>query len=855
MVRLLPLSFLLPLALPALAQQPDTLSPRRVAVQVPDSTRGFIKDEFIVSSHLLTSLLPLQEQLRQVAGVQATPYSGAPGTGEVVRIRGAASLSGNAQPLYVVDGVPVFQHTLELDSNPLLSIPTQDIEHVEVFKGAYETALYGSQAVNGVIHIITRRGQAGKPRLNYEGYGGVQRTRYHYDLLNAQEFATLANEVTQRYGQPARFSPAQVAAFGQGTDWQDELLRTAAVQQHHLGLQGGTARTRYHAGADYLGQNGVLLNSRLQRYALRAALDQRVGQHIRLDATASLSQTNERRPLPATLQIGLLALPTQSPTDPPGSPLGFAPIRVAQENYQTPAQRRLLVQTGLHYELSNGLTLGLRGGLERATVRSSSFQQAAGSYPGGLSNDLTATYSQWVLTPSVRYARSFGDQRHVVAAGLEYQHQARRTTEEIRSYLLIQPQFSGTISNRASNAVSFYQLTTDYTFAQRYQLLATLRRDASSSFAETDRQQWLPGVQAVWRVSGEDFWTPVNYSLKVWAGWGRTSGRGLIGRNFAALIVPSSTNLTQQINVLTPDLTTQTDVGMEAGLFDQKLTVTLQGYARNTRHQQYFSSGSKELARIRNKGLELSVGSNWQVGAMQGSSRLAAAINRNRYESEFPAVYLSAYQRASNGQPVSTFYGLRYLGTEAATGQPRFEDANRDGRIDYFDQQPLGNGLPRQLLSFGQQLRLGRFALQLQADGMFGYSVLNTVGLILDAPNGGRSNASARVRNRWTPANPNTDVPAAGASGFYDTSSLVDYVLQAGNHVRLSALSLSYKVWEQEARSVSLWLGGHDLLVLSGYRGFDPNISSAGSDNQQAGLDASTYPTARTVVVGVRATL
>ncbi|NVO31623.1 TonB-dependent receptor plug domain-containing protein [Hymenobacter sp. P5342] len=327
-----------------------------------------------------------------MAGVQATPYSGAPGAQVAVRIRGAASLSGNAQPLYVVDEVPVFQHTMELDSNPLLSIPTQDIESVQVLKGAYETALYGSQAVNGVIRITTRRGQAGKPRLSYEGYGGVQRTRYRYDLLNAQEFATLANEVTQRYGQPARFSPAQVAAFGQGTDWQAELLRTAAVQQHHLGLQGGTARTRYYAGADYLGQNGVLLNSRLQRYALRAAINQRVGQHLHLDATASLSQTNERRPSPATMQIGLLAPPTQSPTDPPGSPLEFAPIRVAQENYQTPTQRRLLAQTGLRYEFSNGLTLGLRGGLERATLRSSSFRQAAGSYQGGLANDLTATH-------------------------------------------------------------------------------------------------------------------------------------------------------------------------------------------------------------------------------------------------------------------------------------------------------------------------------------------------------------------------------------------------------------------------------------------------------------------------------
>ena len=889
MTRFLPLGFLFSLPLAAQAQQPDTVRLPDVAVQ--DSVMRIVHSCPIAqvirfNGHSILPFLPLQEQLRQVAGVQATPYSGAPGAQVAVRIRGAASLTANAQPLYVVDGVPVFQHTfrlgesnnsssivpaetVELDNNPLLSIPNEDIAQVEILKGGYETALYGSQGLNGVIRITTRRGAAGKPRLTYAGYGGVQHTRYRYDLLDALEYATLRNEVAQRFGRSPDYTPAELETLGRGTDWQDELLRTAAVQEHHLGLSGGTATTRYYAAADYLNQEGVVLNSRLRRYAVRTALNQQIGEHLRLEATGGFTQTEQRVPAYNAVGSALFTPPTQSPADSPNSGYYVNPLDLARQNYQAPEQRRLLAQLGAHYEVAPGLTLNLLGNLERATLRSRSYLPAFGSNPAGQNGDLTFTYRQLTLNPALRYARSFGGARHAVTASLEALRQDRQTTTEQRTYTPGTP-FNppanlpgGSGSSRSSMAeagANFYQLTGGYTFAERYQVLGTLRADGSSTFAPDNRWSWLPGAQVRWHAAKESFWTAASGKLDVWVGWGRTSGAGNFGRNYFLIPISIRSGTYDMVPLFLSEPSQQLDAGIEAGLLNNHLTVTAQAYAQRTSAAGSLlglpaPTKTSDGPTLRNTGLELTVEGSWRAGQVQGTSRLAAAANRNRFESSAAGAYYFPTQRTLDGQPLSTFYGYRVQGLDAA-GELRYEDLNGDGQRDFYDQQALGSGLPRQLLSFSQQLTLGRFDLQLQADGLFGYQVNNTALPLLDAPTGA-TNASDRVRSRWTPANTATDVPVAGTRipGSGPGPGISTYTLQSGNHVRLSALTLSYKVWEKEARNVHLWLGGQNLLVLTKYRGFDPNVSSAGSDNQQAGLDAGAYPTARTILLGVRATL
>ena len=872
MRKLLPLCLLFPLATAALAQQPDTLTLRRSPVMAPaaDSVVRIADPALItITRNTPPSFLPLQEQLRQVAGVQATPYSGAPGAQVAVRIRGAGSLSYNAQPLYVVDGVPVFQNTFaagvkdrgfgfvpaettELDTNPVLSIPTEDIERVEVLKGAFETAQYGSQGINGVIRITTRRGPAGPPRLRYAGYGGVQQARYRYHLLDARQYAALANEADYNDGAPPRYSPAQVAALGRGTDWQSELLRTAAVQEHHLGLEGGTATTRYYAGADYLGQQGIVLNSDLRRYALRASVDQQVGPRLRLAFSGGLSETRQHVPDYYVVRNALLELPTRTMQDTTGQYHTPNPVRQAREQYQTPRQRRLLAQLRAQYRLAPGLTLDLLTGLERATLRSESYTPYFNAtFPGGQTSDLASTYRQWVANPALRYARTSTTQRHAVTASVEAISQQREFTKQTRSFSgSIPPSLLPGSYYLEKNTVSQFRLAAGYTFAERYQLQGSLRRDGSSTFP-VNRWQWLPGAQATWHAGKEVFLRDKQWlsQLDAWVGGDYTSGAGNVGRNYYLVSVPNLGNLNQKIPVFVPEPTRQLDAGLTLAAWQHRLRLTVQGYARRTNTDSRPVGNSTST--IRNEGLELSVAGQWRLGPVRGNTALAAAANRNRYQWDFPGAprFTTLYQQRFTGQPLSDFYGPRYLGVDAA-GLPRFADNNQDGRLDYEDNQSLGGGLPRQLLTLTQQLNYQRLTLDVQADGMFGYQVQNPLLAQLDVPTG-YSNATDRVLDRWTPANPATAVPrASGLLRFPDDSS---YSLQSGNHVRLTAVTLNYKVWERPARSVSVWLAGYNLLVLSHYRGYDPNVSSAGSDSQQASLDAGAYPVTRTVLLGLRA--
>lgn len=876
MVRLLPFCALALSTSSALAQQTDTVS----AYQ-PDSTQanraastGSIKG----TSSLLIPFFPVQEQLRQVAAVQATPYSGAPGAQVAVRIRGAASLSGNAQPLYVVDNIPVFQNTfqapvrdnpsfnfrpaesLELDTNPLLSIPTEDIQTVEILKGAWETAQYGSQAANGVIRITTKRGQTGPLRVHYAGYGGMQKARYRYDLLNAQEYANLANQAALNANRQAPFSPEQVASFGKGTDWQDTLLRTAAVQEHHLSLDGGSARTHYYIGSNYLNQKGIMLNSSLSRYAGRAAVEHQLGQHLTLRAAVGLSETRQRISAVEATSSALAFAPTipiRNPNGSYGSSGGYSinPVQWAQESYTAPQQRRILTQLGARYEFLSGLALDLRGNMERVTLDNATFGAAYGNVPSGQIGSQAAMYQQWVLNPTLRYTGSFHKNRHVVAASVEAIRQKRKFENEVRSYILGQPQsdlLNLNFSSYEAN-VAAYQFTTAYTLAGRYQVQGSLRRDASSSFAVEDRWQWLPSAQVTWHADKEAFLQGLNHisRLDAWVGWGRTSNAGNTGRNSMPIIVPNGS-----IRAFLEEPTEQLDAGLTLGVLHNQLNLTLGAYTRQTESAGRIFAGApliNETSQVRNSGLELSVDATWNAGPLRGSTTLAAAVNRNRFVTDSNVgYYATSYQRTINEQSLSTFYGLRYLGVDTQ-GAPKFQDTNGDGVSNFSDEVALGSGLPRQLVNLGQHLTYGRVTLQAELDGMFGYQVYNTTLAVLDVPEGYFNNGSGRVRNRWTPATTDTDVPRANY--YMQFPRVSTYTLQSGNHVRLSSLTLAYNVWEKGSRNISVWIGSNNLFVLSQYRGFDPNVSSAGSDNQQAGIDASTYPTARTILLCLRATL
>jgi hypothetical protein len=809
----------------------------------------------------------IQPALSRAAGVQSTPYSGAPGALRVVRIRGASSLAGNPQPLYVLDGVPVFRNmgaaqtgsgsagqafeSGQLELNPLLSLPPEDIETVTILKGPLETARYGAQGQYGVISIVTKLGDfSQRLRVRYEGYGGVQQARNRYDLLDAHHYGELLNEANARQGQPAAYSPAQLAALGAGTNWPSELLRTAAVQEHHLSLSGGRASTRYYVTADYLRQSGVVLNSWLQRYALRANLEQRLTPKLTLTGRLALSQTRARRASESLIQHILTAPPTGAPYEASGQlalPPYYEdnPVRQALEEVREPRQRQLLGGLALHYRLSDYWQASLLGHWEQSNLLQTwhlpDYQAPATRYTTEQNDN---QFRQLTLSGALDYTHTLHD-RHALTAQLAAYWQDLR---DDRSFTLTTERLARVATGSAWSAPGLrsYAAQAGYTYAQRYQVQGNFRVEGSSQLPATDYWQPTYGVQATWHAQHETRLISLGWldKLDLWVSASQASSVG----NFYDLSQLNWPSVAASAALAR--LGTQ-EVGLTVGWLT-RATASLIAYQRVTTPQLVLSAPGLPAAdyQIRSKGLEMSL--NWVFAHRDfySSTNLAATWQQSRYAGQYDYLASHLGPRATDSQPLSTFQGLRYLGPDA-TGRPRYQDTNGDGLITTQDAQNLGSGLPRVLLSLAQDFDYKRWHLAWQADALLGYQVLNTSLLLLDSPTG-FNNTSTRVLDRWTPTHPTTSVPGAGLAAPTPSSS---YYLQSGSHMRLASLMLSYTVWEAKPHKLTVWLGGTNLLVLAGYRGFDPNVSSGGTSAVQAGLDASAYPVARTWLLGLRASL
>ena len=876
------LPFLLLLGLPTVAQTPDLTA----AVAPPDTVRAFPGTLRLQGqTQPARAFLTVQDQLRTVAGVQVTPYDGSPGSGQVVRIRGASLVQRQAQPLYIIDGLPALNDALEPDqvlgasaappywsnsnsatdapvaeqhaeagASPLQLLPPESVESIEVLAGPAAVARYGALGANGVISIRTRRGTvaAGQPlRLHYVAYGGVQQVRRRYELLGAGEYAGIANQAARNAGFPASQLPYPSPDLGAGTDWQAETYRVAGLQQHQLSLEGHARNTAFVVSADYRQQAGVLRGSSLDRYGLRLALDQHLGERLTLRATATLGQTKQRLPYTTgaygATRAALLAPPTATVRTASGnynysepvrgaSAGGYSfiiPLALSDKVYRQPSTRRLLAQVAADYRLAPGLTAQASVNFQRTLLAADGFWQ--GVYPNMPAvayepqySTQTLQASQWAGRLALHYQRQLG--RHQVGAEVEYQYQAEDyATASASQFVFFYPGSASPAINASSlRYEARYRLHRPWARVH-YALDSALHVEASLSYAhfrEDQLTQYYPAAQVSWQplpaaLAGRG-WAPT-----LWVGVARTSvfgyGYGLFGparlnTPFVGYTFPADQRLQAYHALLTTTV----------------VLPTASGYS----YAAFYDEGT-----ICNQGLELTGTASWRAGRVQATTRLVASLNRNRLQGDEYAVKSN---KVFDNQPVSAVYGFQQAGL-SPTGAVLYRDVNGDGQRNFNDQTSLGSGIPAQLASLSQQLQLGRLALDMQLDGLFGYQVLNHQLAYLDAPTGATNNATS-VRNYWTPTNPAVTVPAPSRDNLY--APISDRLLENGSHVRLSSLTLSYRLRQTATQDLSLWVGAQNLLVLTSYRGYDPNVSSGGSAPAQAGQDYGAVPVPRTWLLG-----
>lgn len=504
-----------------------------------------------------TGALSLDQALQgKAAGVQVTTNSGTPGGGISVAIRGTNSLNGN-EPLYVIDGVAVEGQT-NGNSSALSSINPSDIVNMEVLKDASATAIYGSRASNGVVLITTRKGEANTMRVTYEGSVGWQQLPKKIDVLNLSEYAAFYNKRAEVLGYGEREEFRNPAILGEGTDWQDEIFRTALMHTHNLSLTGGTEKVSYAVSGSYLNQDGIVLGSGFERFTGRINLDVNMAKWLRFGVNSSLATRRQENTIeknsvnsmddnvlmiavrqypevPVRNADGTFGFVDKSKIDTGGTPLSN-PVSDALTRERYTKGTDVFVNGYLDIIPYKDLTIRVEYGRSLAFSKEYAFTPFYdfGTYTQQSDGSRNQSQSDYMSFKTyVTYMHTWNNM-HSFNAMLGHESQksrweslsASRSGYKFNSVHELPSGDAATAKNSSGvseTAIESYFGRVNYGFDSRYLLTATLRADGSSAFGPNNRWGWFPSVAAAWRVSNEKFMEPAGSwlnNLKLRLGWG-----------------------------------------------------------------------------------------------------------------------------------------------------------------------------------------------------------------------------------------------------------------------------------------------------------------------------------------------
>lgn len=557
----------------------------------------------------------------KVPGLVAQQISGQPGGAVSVQIRGLSSFGGGS-PMYVIDGIIIGgTATLGAGVNPLAGINPSEIESVDVLKDASATAIYGSQATNGVIVITTKRGQVAPPSISYDMYTGYQQIPKRLPLMNLREYAAFINERNTGLGWGFDTRPEFVNPkyLGNGTDWQKELFRNAPMSSHTLTISGGDARTQYLLSGSYFNQEGIALGSNFRRMSLRLNLDNKTTNWLKIGT--SLQLVNIKENINATssnvINTALSQTPDIAVKNEDGSwggaynPNGWVnstvnPYAIALINKDEAKRNQLFGNLYAEIAFTRDLTLRneVTGSFSMATE-----DRFNPSYAFGLvknnTNSASYNYSQSLfstLRNFLTYSHLFKDRYNVnVLLGHEAQLATNENSSAGRSNFPsnnVQVISSGdptTATNAGSkgqSAQESYFGRINFGLDDKYLFTANVRADGSSKFAPDNRWVTTYSGAFAWKLNNEEFLKQVKEvnELKLRLGYGLTNNQNIRDYAYTSTLATVATGLTgiAQLtqNVGNPyvqwEKTKYTNIGLDGTLFSWRINFAVDFYNRRT---------------------------------------------------------------------------------------------------------------------------------------------------------------------------------------------------------------------------------------------------------------------------------
>lgn len=868
------------------------------------------------------------DQLLQgkAAGVQVITSSGEPGAGATIRIRGLSSFNGSNSPLMVVDGFPWG------DAGNLKQINPEDIESIEVLKDASASAIYGSRGANGVILITTKKGKAGQPRISISTLTTFSKLANKLDVWsNPIDVAIIDNEARTNAGLAplyvgedylGTYFPSVAELRGEDpnkpqwphrTDWVDLVYRNPLSQSYTITADGGNEKTKYSISGNYYKEEGLAINNEYDRYNSRLNLDQQIHERVNIGTNLILTHINrtggglsaDRSPVfPVYDEDGEYF--RISPLD-FGHPLAYA-NEVLNESRSIDVLGTLYANVKItdwlqfRTQVSNKYGNSINDWYEPRDVTYNGYQfvgfGAIDNWSGNeFLNENYFTINKTFDVHNVTFMGGFSTQTsssrgsrlegHGFISDVLENQNMNTALEQITTNWLSKSVLNSWIG-RAS-----------YSYNDKYLLTLTARADGSSKFGANNKWAFFPSAAVAWKLHEEEFIKGISTisEAKIRGSYGVSGNQGLspyqtldrlgngryyTGGDFQIGYGPGIFDWDGYNKVwggvpnksLQWETTSQYDIGLDLGLFQQRVTLTFDYYFKHTTDllRQAFISPSSGYDRlwindgvVDNRGIEISVNSEvistselvWSLGGnftMNRNEVVDTGFDDYVWNGSSIEMIRSPINALVVGEPYNAFYGYKtdgiiqseeeglaagLTGDMAQPGEIKYLDISgpegiADGIVDEFDRTVIGNPNPDFIYSINTNLKYKGFDLSAQLYGVQGNDVFDF-----------RKFSPSRQLQRWTPDNPTDEFPKVHSTrGFLGS----DWFVTDGSFLRIQNVTLGYNFPSGIVRGVEslrIYFSGNNLYTFTKFNpGFDPEV-------QENGQHWGSYPRTRALSVGL----
>jgi len=898
-----------------------------------------------------------------VAGLMVSSASGKPGSSSTMLVRGANSLTGSTSPLVVVDGIPLFDVSTstgggldyyDVGMSTLSMVNPDDIASIDVLKDASATAIYGNRGANGVILITTKKGNEAGGKIQYSNYFGAQIMNRRYDVMDFQQYAAYQAERNSSNTLFYDSSAGGARKIGdvKSIDWQYEIFRTGFVQNHSLSISHATKKTNFLLSGSFMQDKSIIINTDWRKYTAKASVDHYFTDHIRMGASVRFSRiTDDGVPtgggadegggrVSGIITTALTRIPydirdadtqalfrragvSQTTLDNLVNDYRGDPVIQAQDTQLSKIINRTMLNGYFEADIIQDLVLKITGGADIYSLKDRQYYPtttARGWFYKGQGIIGSSESTSWINENTLTWRPTFGKHRLNVLGGASIQHNVSymdQTTSEQYTYeglgynsvgkALVYNQIS---SKGTVNYLSF-MFRANYSYDNRYIATFTARRDGTSRFVKNKWGNFFSGALA-WNIDQEEFMKKQNVvsTLKLRLSAGQVGNSNVPTTGSYAQLTDANHSFggNEQVGQvaasianenLTWETTTEYNVGLETGFFNNRLTFNADFYYKLTDNLilnapvvnvSGFKTAWQNIGKMSNKGFELTLGA-LIINTKDFKWNFNANFSLNRTEilelgQNGAPIYLEARVSGDNafilqehgsvgeiyGYKVQGVYGVNDFESDGVTpkkgvavktgserpGYQKLVDVNGDGQITPEDRVVIGNSLPDFFGGFNTTFTWKNFDLYANFIYSVGADVYNANYDLIARYSGTTSNQSAMWQERWTLNN--------RTSTMYTNKNLKEVnsaFVEDASFLRCKTLRLSYTFNKFSPKthigSLKLFISADNLFVVTNYSGYDPEVSSNQGTTTAAGIltsgfDYGCFPRPQTFTGGLNIT-